>query len=215
MNKYLTDLAKEGRGQDVSRTLERGVKYVHDIFQAAADERLDIWMLCGSLRERLRDDYYRQITKKSFTDSVRGVLAAGGNVSIFLWNDPTRQGVVSPSLWALIDEAATAPSGWGVLEILASGRSEGGEEIPHFVLAKDRDSRTWILRLEQPHAPLGEQAMLNDRLPQIPAAIFFRTEDAKRQGSMMLKVYEKLANSAVCADRGATANELHHAGCDN
>jgi len=142
MTSYLSDVAKKAPGHVLTQSPADAMETVHDIFAASRNEGLDVWMLCGSLRWEVRDDYYYKITRKTFADSVKEVLARGRNVSIFIWNDPRKDNVISAAMWKLVREASNNPSNWGVLDVRASGTSEGAEAVQHFIVARS----PWLMR---------------------------------------------------------------------
>src|SRR5437588_9235030 len=84
----MTPLGKkaEKNGNDVIDSLDASIKYTHDVFLLASQEKMNVWMTCGSLTEWLRDRHTRLITGVTFAQSVREVIDVGRNVSILLWN---------------------------------------------------------------------------------------------------------------------------------
>jgi len=187
--KYFTDLGRIGKGRGVNRSPESAVKYTHDIFKRAAEDGLDVFMLTGSLAEELRDGLYKEITKRYFADSVREVLQKGHDVSIFIWDD-ARLSPHSPECHRLMEEARKNPA-WGKLDIRSSGTREGGTRINHYIIAKNAAGTEWILRLEKPHEyPTLEQ--IRDKSFEVPAALFFDAEEAKKNGEPLLRIFDEL-----------------------
>ncbi|HEV7298045.1 MAG TPA: hypothetical protein VGN72_01680 [Tepidisphaeraceae bacterium] len=198
--KYFTQLGHAGVGQGVNRTPASAVKYTHDIFSRAADEKLDVYMLCGSLCAKLRDDLYSKVTGRTFADSLRGVLSKGRNVSIFIWGDPA-DCKHSPECDRLIKEMDAYPRPtWGTLDVRSSGTNEDEEKITHFIIAKSRDDGRWILRVEQPHPRMTVEQFENGEF-EVPAAIFFDTAQAKEHGRPLLTVFNDLFDAAGKADQ--------------
>lgn len=186
----LTDLAKAGKGIASNSDIESAFRYTHDIFATAARDGLDIYMLTGSLREELRDSLYKKHTGRFFSDSVREVLKAGHNVSLFVWDDGKVQ-TMSPHCQMLLTEIESAPAGWGTLEIRASGTTANSDKVNHFLVAKNKEGTRWLLRAELPH-PRMTETQLREANFEVRAAVIFDTEVARESGEPLLDTFHKL-----------------------
>jgi hypothetical protein len=199
--KFLTELggSRKQLGNEVIDTVELSVKYIHDILLLAAKKGMDVWMTCGSLNSYLRDRYTRTVTGGvTFAQSVREVLESGGNVSILLWNRLDDDEPFSRELARLLaDLKEDSSHGRGMLKILATGSPDGWKNVSHFVAAADDSRQSWYLRVEQPHDPLAEKDLLNDRnRGRIPAAAMFGTREAINCGKSLLAGFDKIFNAA-------------------
>lgn len=186
------------REPEVFRTAEMAIKSTHEILIAAIREKLDVWMLCGSLHEELWQEYYSGVNDSSFTEVVSKILRAGNDVSIFLWNDPVKN-EISPELLELV--RCEKNHKWGKLRIYASGTTERAQDVTHFVLAKSRDDHTWILRIEQPH-PARESIDIDQG--EVVSVVLWNTAVAKKHGVPLLQTFEHLV--------GLIRDKAHHAG---
>lgn len=195
---YKTALGQAGKGRGVNTKPLSAFQYTFDIFKRAAEEMLDVYMLCGSLCTELRDDLYREVNGVPFASSIREVLERGRNVSIFIWDENGCE--PSAECARLMEDAKVHPE-WGTLEIWRSGTGDGGEKINHFIVAKSRDGTRWITRIEKPHPRLTLEQMRQADF-EVPAALFFDSEEAKRYGKALLELFETLTVSV--------GNEVDH-----
>jgi len=189
MSKYLTPLGAKGVGRAVNSEQAEAIRYTHDILVRAAEERLDLYMLCSCLGDHLRDKGYAEATGRTFFELLRDVLAAGGNVYILLWAKMSER-AISPRIMKLLEESERNPE-WGVLDIRISNSDGGNGQITHFMLAKDREGSKWYLRVEAPH----ERFFDEDRRDvggcggDVPAAIFLQDEGAREYGQKLLEMF--------------------------
>ena len=188
---FKTEMFLKGHGSGSNSTLQHAMLYVHDVLETARIEQMDVYMLCSCLHHDLRDEYYRQETKKSFTQSVEGVLAVGGNVSILLWEEFDRE-LISPSLMQLIAQFSMASARRGKLDVRVSNTREGSDEASHFIVACTRDRRSWALRIEEPHEEFDFNSLHSAK---VSATMLQDTAASRRAG-----------NSAV--EAGTIGNKL-------
>jgi len=201
MSRYLTKLGREGSGIAVNSKPGDAFRYKHDILLRAADEGLDVYMLCSCLNRALREHEYFKATQRSFAEDVREVLVARHDVSILVW-DEVKDGLVATSLLDLAREA-TSRRMWGKLDIRFSGTTEESENLSHFTIAKSRDDQRWLLRVEEPHKRYFDGPEACDA--EVPAAIFFDSEDAKRYGEPLLKVFHEMFDAVPDREIASTA----------
>lgn len=189
MNNYLTELGSKGVGRAVNSVQKEAVRYTHDILVRAARERLDLYMLCSCLGDHLRDTKYKEFTGQTFSELLRDVLAAGGNVSILLWAKVSEK-TISKSIMALLEESEQNDE-WGTLDIRVSNSDSGSNEITHFMLAKDAENTKWYLRVEAPHNRFfdGEGDVCGS---EVPAAIFMQDSGARLYGEKLLEMFNSV-----------------------
>ena len=188
---YLTPL---GRG-DISSMLDGvpkvATELLHDLVLRAARHRSNVSMLCSSLRPRAREEYYGRIAKMLFADSLREVMAVGGNVRILVWNAP-QDGLVADSIKSLVgsQQASNLP---GKLDIRMSGTARLADSIPHFVLA--HGSEFWGLRVEDPHPVPDLDKKLTDDTKAMAAAATFG-DGVRREAEPLLDSFNRLFEAA-------------------
>ena len=190
MDYYTTQLGRDGRGRGVNRTPESAIKYTHDIFRRAAQEKLDVYMVCGSLCGELRDEIYTHFVRHSFADSVRETLEAGCNVAIFVWGDPAKDGI-SNSFQRLLRDTLEHKGSWGSLQVRASGTRDGGDDATHFIVAKSKSESRWIVRVEQPHPRFSNEQLLSLKF-EVPAVLLFDSDEARPQGERLMTIFNEL-----------------------
>lgn len=190
---FLTEQGKSGCGPAENETYRQAMPFKHDILLSAARAGLDVVMLSGSLRKELRDVFYKQETGVAFADSLREVLHAGGNVRILVYNKFVA-GLISPQIYELLGENASAREKQGKFEIHVSGTLYRTENVSHFLLAYRKGSR-WVVRVEQPHkVRTANEHLLADC---VRAAISFDTDEALEIGEPLLETFNAMFDAAA------------------
>lgn len=224
--KFLTDIGRAGKGQSVTRKITDGIRYIHDVLLMAAQEGLDVAILCGSLRAPVRDQLFRKVTREqgsavSFADTLRAVLEVkpGVTVRILIWNE-IQAGLVSSSMRELIDSACAPRSPFpGKLDVRISGTTRGWKNVCHFIAAFPSpecgagaaDPR-WFLRIEEPHPlPRDLEAVPDVERASIPAVVLFQG-NAREEGERALKIFNPLFEAAGRRKRHVEIAELVGAG---
>ena len=186
---YLTSEGKAGRGQGQNRRPRTAVQYIHDVLLRAAEEKLDVYILAGSLSKPLRDDYYLQVTSESFADSLERVLIAGGDIRAIVWNEYSNDLISPQTRW--LQKKLKYKSYPGALRILCSNTQEHADEIPHFMIArnKEEENERWIARVEATHPPHSIDEEVTDESPETPALIEFDTEAAKKLAGQLFDAF--------------------------
>ena len=186
---YLTSEGREGCGQGQNRRPRTAVQYIHDVLLRAAEEKLDVYILTGSLSKPLRDDYYLQVVGESFADSLERVLIAGGDIRIIVWNEDSSD-LISPEIhW--LQRKLKYESYPGALRVLCSDTQEHADEIPHFIIARNKAEgrERWIARVEATHPPHPVSETITDESPETPALIEFDTEAAKELAGQLFDAF--------------------------
>lgn len=199
MRTYLTELGHKGSGHTTNRTRRECLRYIHDILLDSERNRLNVSVLCGSLRQDQRDTLFKSETGFSYADCVRGVLRAGGNVRILIWNED-RDGVISPGMTDLLSESQRNDAEYpGKLDIRLSGTAERSQEVCHFTVAKGRvtvpeERDRWLVRVEKPHPAYRLDEPVDDE-SEVHAAVIFN-EEAEQEARPLLKAFDQLFDAA-------------------
>lgn len=200
--RYLTKLRTSTRV--FSDETSESVRLIHDFLLHAAEEQLDISMVCGTLRSSVRDNLFRQFTGDiSFAEGLKAVLESGASVRILMWTN-LEGGIVAPSIVTLLEEyspTARSKATVGSLQLRSSGTTEGWENLGHFMVAHRNDR--WMLRIEQPHKPTtNTKQKLNGTLTS--PTIVTCGDDAKLSGPKFLQIFDRLFAAAGKTKRRMT-----------
>lgn len=192
---YLTELGRLGTGHTLNRHPSQAAELVHDILLRAANEKLDVSILCGALSKPLRDDFYEDVCGRRYDELLQAVLEVGCNVRILIWNEDI-PGIISNRLRELMEKAASGQElSSGKFDVRISRTREHVESVSHFIVAARKSENKWILRLEEPHPHFPVDQPITRVAPQRPAAIIFGHE-ATEIGPVLLETFEKLFAAA-------------------
>jgi hypothetical protein len=189
MNEQFSNPRPSHSEPEVFRTMEMAAKSTHEILKKAAEDRFDVWILCGGMHQRDWHEYYQSVTDADFTVDLRQILEQGRDISLFIWADVNRG-----NIWRdLLDLARTANESrqCGHLRIYSSGTTRLADEVTHFVLGKSRDNHQWILRIEDQHLTRGPGTLES---ADVVSVVFWDTPSAKQFGTPLLETFEHLVS---------------------